>query len=155
MPSGGRAWFCRSRIGVNKLKTFLPEISAESGLTDLHHTNHSLRATAVTRMYNTGVPEKLIAEKSAHRSLKALRLYERASEEQEIAAGKCIQVAGHMCKDASCTDGDKEHFTLEPIPSTSSGVSKPALQQLLYTDAMRLTPFSSVRGGNFNFSSDN
>ncbi len=66
--SGDRAWFCRSRVGVNKLKTFLPEISAESGLTDNHHTNHSLRATAVTRMYNTGVPEKLIAEKSGHRS---------------------------------------------------------------------------------------
>ena len=58
----------RGTVGVNKLKTFLSNISAESGI-DVHYTNHSLRATAVTRMYNTGVPEKLIAEKSGHRSL--------------------------------------------------------------------------------------
>ena len=57
---------------MNKLKTFMPDIAAESGL-GVHYTNHSLRATAVTRMYNTGVPEKLIAEKSGHKSLKALR----------------------------------------------------------------------------------
>ena len=54
----------------------MPEIAAESGL-GVHYTNHTLRATAVTRMYNTGVPEKHIAEKSGHKSLKALRVYER------------------------------------------------------------------------------
>ena len=78
VPNGSRPWYCKSRVGINKLKTFMPEIAAESGL-GVHYTNHSLRATAVTRMYNTGVPEKLIAEKSGHKSLKALHVYERTS----------------------------------------------------------------------------
>jgi len=69
VPSSNKPWYCKSRVGVNKLKTFIPEISAEAGL-NVNYTNHSLRATAVTRMYNTGVPENLIAEKSGHKSLK-------------------------------------------------------------------------------------
>ncbi len=68
----------------------MSEITAESGVT-VHYTNHSLRATAVTRMFNKGVPEKLIAEKSGHRSLKALRVYERPSVSQEKSPGTCLQ----------------------------------------------------------------
>ena len=45
------------------------------------YTNHSLRATAVSRMYNSGVPEKIIAEKSGHKSLDALRSYKNTEEE--------------------------------------------------------------------------
>ena len=49
-----------------------------------------LRATAVTRMYNTGVPEKIISDISGHKSLKALRAYERTSTEQQKTAGESI-----------------------------------------------------------------
>ena len=70
----------------NKLKTYMPDIAAESGLR-VHYTNHSLRATAATRINNTGVPEKLIAEKSGHNSLKALCVYECTSEVQEKSVG--------------------------------------------------------------------
>ncbi len=72
----------------------MSEITAESGVT-ARYTNHSLRATAVTRMFNKGVPEKLIAEKTGHRSLKALRAYERTSVIQEKSAGNCIQLSEH------------------------------------------------------------
>ena len=34
------------------------------------HTNHSLRATSTTLMFKGGVPEKLIQERTGHRSLK-------------------------------------------------------------------------------------
>lgn len=82
--------YCRKSVGVSKLKSILPELSEEAGL-DTRYTNHSLRATAVTRMYVKGVPEKIIAEKSGHRSLKALRAYERTSSVQEKAAVECVQ----------------------------------------------------------------
>ena len=36
-------------------------------------------------MFSKGVPEKLIAEKTGHRSLKALRFYERTAPEMERA----------------------------------------------------------------------
>ena len=84
-----RTWYCKSRIGINTLKNIMPKLSEEAGL-DVHYTNHSLRATAVTRMYANGVPEKIIAGKSGHRSLKALRAYEHTTYSQEKAAGLCI-----------------------------------------------------------------
>ena len=67
VPNGSRPWYCKRRVGVNKLKMFIPDIVIESRL-GVHYTNHSLRATAVMRMYNTGVPEKLFDEKSGHKS---------------------------------------------------------------------------------------
>ena len=48
----------------------------------MRYTNHSLRATAITRLFNSGVEEKIIAETSGHKSTKALRVYEHTSEQQ-------------------------------------------------------------------------
>ena len=41
-------------------------------------------------MYNQGVPEKVIADKSGHRSLDGLRSYEHPSRDLEKAAGDII-----------------------------------------------------------------
>jgi integrase len=35
-------------------------------------TNHSLRATGATRLFEANVPEKLIQERTGHRSIDAL-----------------------------------------------------------------------------------
>ncbi|XP_011407854.1 PREDICTED: glutamine-rich protein 1-like [Amphimedon queenslandica] len=82
-------WYAKMPIGANTLKNVVPEISEEAGI-GVRYTNHSLRATAITRMYDSGVPEKLIAEKSGHKSLKGLRAYEKTSTSQEKAAGDSI-----------------------------------------------------------------
>ena len=79
----------KQRVGVNILKGILPELSEKSGV-GVHYTNHSLRATAITRMFNCGVPEKVIAENSGHRSTRALRCYEKTSEELQQAVTKVI-----------------------------------------------------------------
>ena len=39
-------------------------------------TNHSLRATGASMMFQAGVPEKIVQERTGHRSLEALRMYE-------------------------------------------------------------------------------
>ena len=85
-----KRWYCRSRVGVNTLKSTLPQLSEEAGL-DVRYTNYLLHATA-TQMYAKGVPEKLIAEKSGHKSLKVLHAYQQTSSVQEKAAGECIQL---------------------------------------------------------------
>ena len=48
-----------------------------------HKTNHSLRATGTTRMFEAGVPDKIIQQRTGHRSAEALHLYERVSVEQQ------------------------------------------------------------------------
>ena len=53
----------------------------------LYHwiSNHSLRVTGATCMWEANVPEKLTEEKTGHRSLEALRSYERTSITQQKA----------------------------------------------------------------------
>ena len=43
-------------------------------------------------MFNGGVPEKVIAENSGHKSMKALRQYEHTSQDQFRAATECVNV---------------------------------------------------------------
>ena len=49
-----------------------------------------MRATAMTRMYNQGVPEKLIAKKSGHRSVDGFRVYEHTASEVQKAASEFV-----------------------------------------------------------------
>ena len=67
----------------------MPTISKISGVAT-RYTNQSLRATAMTRMFNQGVPEKVIADKSGHKSLDGLRAYEHPSPALKKAAGEVI-----------------------------------------------------------------
>ena len=53
-------------------------------------TNHSLRCCRVTSLYKSNVPEKLIQERSGHRSLTALRVYERPTAEQILETSKVL-----------------------------------------------------------------
>ena len=48
-------------------------------------TNHSLRATAATRLYHAGVDEQIIMEITSHRSLDGVRSYKRTSAQQKEA----------------------------------------------------------------------
>lgn len=73
--------YSKQRVEVNQLKKFVFKVTTQAGLFD--YTNHSLQATAVTRMYNSnsGVPEKVIADKSGHGSIEGLRAYEHPNED--------------------------------------------------------------------------
>ena len=56
----------------------------EAGV-DGKKTNHSLRATGATQLYESGVPKKLIQERTGHCFLKALRVYEHTNKAQHKA----------------------------------------------------------------------
>lgn len=52
--------------------------------------NHSLRATGISRLYNCGVPEKLIMERSGHLSVSSVHSYERTSNLQRKEVSSII-----------------------------------------------------------------
>ena len=62
-------------------------------------TNHSLRATGITTMFQAGLPEKVIQDRSGYRSVDGLRKYERISEVQQASACKVLSgsVTGKAC----------------------------------------------------------
>ena len=60
---------------------------------DGEYTNHSLRASGASEMFVSHVPENVIQEFIGHRSLKALRQYEKVSTVQKQAANNILMGA--------------------------------------------------------------
>ena len=89
VPLSGQPWYKRTPVGVSPLKNMMTKISELGGL-PVKYTNHSLRATSASRMFVSGVPEKIVSEVTGHKSVKALRQYERTTEEQYQAVGHSI-----------------------------------------------------------------
>jgi hypothetical protein len=54
----------------------------KAGLTTTATTNHSLQAMGTTQLFTAGIPEKIIEERTGHKSLDALRCYECTTQEQ-------------------------------------------------------------------------
>ena len=64
------------------------DMCAEAGLAP--KTNHSLRATGATCLFQSHVPERIIQKTTGHQSLESLRTYERVSTEQHQAVSRIM-----------------------------------------------------------------
>lgn len=82
-------WYSDVRIGINTISKVVRKLCDKAGFEGFY-SNHSLRATAATRMYNADVPEQLICEKTGHRS-DAVRSYKRTSADQMLEASDIVQ----------------------------------------------------------------
>ena len=63
-------WFMMQPVGRNVLATMMKKMCESVGIQG--KTNHSLRATGATRLFEGNVPEKLIQERTGYRSSEAL-----------------------------------------------------------------------------------
>ena len=79
-----KPWYANQPVGKHTLNSMVKVCCEEAGIKGM--TNHSLRATGATKMFTAGVPEKVIQERTGHRSLEGLRQYEKTSIKQHIAA---------------------------------------------------------------------
>ena len=86
---GDEIWFLKSPIGHNMLAKRFKEMCASAGLVG-NFTNHSLRATAVSSMYDSGVSEKLIMKRSGHRSVEGVRSYQRENPTDKIKVSNVL-----------------------------------------------------------------
>ena len=59
-----KPWFANQTVGRHTLANMVKVCCEEAGLQGM--TNHSLRATSVTKMFAAGVPEKVIQERMVH-----------------------------------------------------------------------------------------
>ena len=85
----GAQWFYRQNIGQNKVKTMVKTIF-EAAEIQGKYTNYSLRATGASALFSAGVPEAVIQKRTGHKSTEALRLYERVSEDQQVAVANIL-----------------------------------------------------------------
>ena len=78
-PLGSRPWFFNNPHPVQKLKSLLTDTCVL--MLELI-TNHSLRATGATVLFDARVPEAVIQKRTRHKSLDALCSYERVTLDQ-------------------------------------------------------------------------
>ena len=64
------------------------DMCVEAGMPQ--RSNHSLRATGATSLFQSNVPEHIIQKTTGHRSTCALRMYERVSTEQQQAVSRVM-----------------------------------------------------------------
>ena len=81
-------WYECMPVGKEKLRTMLGKMCERAKIE--RKSNHSLRATGATEMFAASVPEKLIQSRTGHRSIEALRVYERPSHEQHQAVSNLL-----------------------------------------------------------------
>ena len=81
-------WYCDQAYRVNKVKSTIKDICKQAGL-DGKFSNHSLRATCATRMYDNKIPEQIIKETTGHCS-ECVRGYKRTSDELKESASNAL-----------------------------------------------------------------
>ena len=77
-----------SQSGRIRWVLLFKDICKDGGLPP--RSNHSLRATGATTMFQANVPEKIIQSTTGHRSIDGLRRYERISTEQHQALSRVM-----------------------------------------------------------------
>lgn len=110
MPSDeSEPWYENVPVGKNVLSSMVKNMCLEGGIAG--KSNHSLRASGATAMFQNGVPEKIIQKATGHRSLEALREYERVSTDQNVQVSKILMSNRHQVKND------------EPLVSDSCGLA--------------------------------
>ena len=87
--SDEQPWYSAVPVGKNTLAGKIKKMCQLANVGG-NKTNHSLRATGATSLYEKGVPEKIIQERTGHRSLEALRVYEHTNAEQHLAVSRML-----------------------------------------------------------------
>ena len=82
-------WFTTVPVGKNTSAKMAKEVYAEAGVGG-QRSNHSLRATGATELYQAGVPENVIQERTGHLSLTGLCEYKHTSGEQQAVVSRIL-----------------------------------------------------------------
>ena len=83
-----KPWYENSPVGKNTLRNMVKNMCADIGISG--KTNHSLRATGETALFQNNVPEGTIQKVIGHRSLEALRNYETISIDQHKEVSRIL-----------------------------------------------------------------
>ncbi len=144
-------WYAPIPIGHSSLNTTISRLCKTAGIHG-YRTNHSLRATAATRLHQSGmIQEQEIMARTGHRSLEGVRSYKRTSSEQmELVSDVLSNGPKRTCQTPQSQPPvvTAHHPSLnKSVPSTS--VSEQQNRSMsLHQAAMNTAP-------TFNFSSCN
>ena len=95
----GDIWYSNVPTGINTLANVVKNLRQAAGFPGFF-TNHSLRATAVTRLFDADVDKQLIMTKTGHVS-NAARSYKRVSDDKLQQLTDAVTCKTHKSGDDS------------------------------------------------------
>ena len=105
-------WFCDVPVEKNTLQSKLKTMCAHASI-EGNKTNHSIRATGASELFHANVPEKMIQERTGHRSVVALHTYERTAHSQHQAISYILLSAAPGCSYQSSTVGVSQQSNVD------------------------------------------
>ena len=122
-PAAHLPWFTKQRMGKNAIAGLMTKMCKDAGIVG-PRTSHFLRVTAATSLYEKQVPEKLIQERTGHRSLGALRISERTSAHQQEAVSRLLVGSKRLFEEEMSAGGTNKRVKSENVQQP--GEQKPA-----------------------------
>ena len=132
----GAYWYAVQPIGHDKLNNTVARICKAAGIQGFK-TNHSLRATAATRLYHAGVDEQIIMETTGHRSLDGVCSYKRTSAQQKESISDILS----MTKRFKPTDPEPES---SHTPTQNKTINSPAIHSDSFQGMFSFNQCSSI-----------
>ena len=90
----GNVWYSKVPVGHNTLSKTVGRLCKKAGISG-YKTNHSLRVTSATRLFQSGVDEQLIMSHTGHRSVDGVCTYKRESEQQKRSLSTVLNSASN------------------------------------------------------------
>jgi len=84
-----KPWFSCTPVGRNTLAKAVGEMCTKANIS-APKTNHSLRATDCSKLFQAGVPEKVIQQRTGHLSLQGMHHYEHTTSQQQQAVSRIL-----------------------------------------------------------------
>ena len=89
----GTIWYSKNPIGHNTLGKIVSEMMKQAGF-EGHYTNHSLRVTSATRLFDAEVDKQLIMTRTGHSSTDGVRAYKRTSNKLKQLTSDVLNMQG-------------------------------------------------------------
>ena len=87
-------WYTRQAVGHNVLGGTVKRLCEKANIPG-RRTNHSLRASAATRLFHANVPEQMIMQVAGHRSTDGVRSYKQVARDQFKQVSQVLQASNH------------------------------------------------------------
>lgn len=111
-------WYTRQSVGHNILATSVKTLCEKANLSG-KRTNHSLRASAATRLFHGNVSEQMIMEVTGHRSTDGVRCYKQVARDQFKEVSAVLQSSKIPAAEPEALDHNNKS-----VPSKEKVVSK-------------------------------
>ena len=96
-------WYGKIPVGHNTLSQTVRYLCNTAGIPG-YKTNHSLRVTSATRLFQGGMDEQLIMSRTGHRSIEGIRSYKRVSEDQRVVLSDILNSATNGTTNGTTND---------------------------------------------------